>query len=636
MKPIKEILFVFIGLLLTSTLSAQAIKDSLSFTHSKYRKDIFSTSFEKRLNTYNLNNKLNYSLNFNKMFIGINSNYFSSVVTASDNNIKDELALSIIGEYRYSPIFRFGVLTQSGIYSDDRKIAINEASNIYSTLFAKYIPIDQLIITPYGGYSINRQLKENDQGAIYGGNIILDRYSLNEFQISSTLKLQNEDISPRTNSHQLATIRVKNNIDNTLTNLISAKYSNTKKDFYFEADSVTSNLYSISKNIQSRTEKKYFIEERIYSSRFASDLFFDLTGRVSARNIDRKTKFKNIQNIGISTYDSKIEEFRLDFSGTTEYRSDVFFGKVKIDYSERDENHSAKDLNGINPILFDQRIEQEKKKNNTSQYTTVSAFGNYFISAIDNITFSLLHRKLVYNTASEENFDDRDELLSIGRISYLRNVNHLFNFFVNLEGSFNHIVYLFAERSSNNNIRRIIKLSSGGEYSGSNIYSTNIFEVSANYTSYDFEDINPNSRSFSFRQFNAKDSTSIKLIGNLYGDFSGYVKLSEQGNFNWKNFSNNPDRFLAEYYLEPMFKIRKTNFRIGVGVRFFSLQTFSYTAENFKRLTDEYTSIGPITNFQMITQNVNINFYGWYEFINNQKNVKRGLANLSLSVNWKL
>ncbi|MCW8848749.1 MAG: hypothetical protein OQJ81_02125, partial [Melioribacteraceae bacterium] len=254
----------------------------------------------------------------------------------------------------------------------------------------------------------------------------------------------------------------------------------------------------------------------------------------------------------------------------------------------------------------------------------------------DNISFSMLHRKLVYNTPSKDNFDDRDELLSIMRLNYTRTFNNYFNFFVNLEGSFNHIVYIFAERSSNNNIRRIIKLNSGGEFRGSRLFSRNSVEVSANYTSYDFEDINPNSRSFSFRQFNIKDSTSIKIVGKVHLDFTGYIKLSEQGNFEWKSFSNNPDRYLAEYYFEPMLKIKADNKKLGFGIRIFSLQTFNYNFENKKYLTDEYTSFGPITDFSLQLPNLSVNFFGWYEFINNESNIKRELANLTLSINWKL
>jgi len=617
-------------------INAQAVKDSLSFAHSKYGADVFRTSLEKRLNTYNLRSNLNYSYNANSFFLGIDENYFSSLVRSGENNIKDEQAVSIIGEYKYSPKIHFGVLTQNSIYSNDRKIAINEASNLYSTIYTKISPIDQLKIVPYGGYSINKQVNEDDRGAIYGGNITLDRYKYSDFQISSKLKIQNEDISPRKNSHQIASVQIKNDLDYAITNIIIADYSNTRKDFYFDTDSTTAQMFNISRNIQSRTEKKYYFEERIYNSRFSSDIFFDLSGKISLRDIDRETKFKNLSDIGISSFDTRIEEFRIDLFGTTEYRTESFFGKIRIDYSEKEEKHSAKNLEKANPIIYEQRSEQEKKKNSAAEYTTISALGNYLISKNDNISFSILQRKLVYNTPSEENFDDRDELLSIVRLTYNRDFNHLFNFFINMEGSYNHIVYVFAERSSNNNIRRILKLSSGGEFDGSNLYSRNIFEVSANYTTYDFEDINPNSRSFSFRQFSAKDSTSLNFYNNVFFDFNGYVKLSEQGEFDWKSFANNPDRFLAEFYLEPMFKIKTDNVSMGVGLRVFSLQTFGYNSNNVKYLSNKYSSVGPITNFRLILPNLTLQLYGWYEFIKNEKNIERELANLTLSVNWNL
>lgn len=632
----KYILAAILLLLFTVTSFAQSIKDSLNFSHYNYQKDIFSTSFEKRINTYNLRTKLNYSYNINNFFLGVHENYFSSLVTANEKNIKDEQAISVIGEYRFTPFISAGILTQNSIYSNDRKIAINEASNVYSTLFAKISPINQLKIIPYGGYSINKQVNEDDRGVIYGGNIELEKLSVSNFLFNSTIKFQNEDIAPRKNSFQVASIKVKNDLDLSLTNLISADYSNTRKDFYFDTDSITSRMFNISKNIQSRTEKKYFIEERLYNSKFTSDIFFDIRGRVFLRDIDRETKYKNLSNIGLSSFDTKIEEFRLEFSGTTEYRSESFFGKLKLDYSEREEKHSAKYFDKANTILYDQRTEQEQKKNNNSEYTTISAIGNYFLTRKDNLSFSILHRKLIYNTPSEDNFDDRDELLSIARLTYTRTFNHLFNFFVNLEGSYNHIVYIFAERSSNNNIRRAIKLNSGGEFNSSRLFSRNSVEVSANYTSYDFQDINPNSRSYSFRQFNIKDSTSVKILGKVFLDFTGYIKLSEQGNFEWESFSNNPERFLAEYYFEPMFKIKTSTIKMGAGIRYFSLQTFNYNINNKKYLTNEYTSLGPITEFSVRLTNLSLHLFGWYEFINNENNIKRELANLSLSLNWKL
>jgi hypothetical protein len=620
-----------------STISfSQSVKDSLNFSQTNYLGKLFSTSLEKRLNTYNLNSRLSYSYNFDNFFVGIDEDYFSSLVNSTEKSIKDEQSLSVIGEYELSPIFQFGTLTQSNIYSNDRKIAINEASNIYSTFYSKISPTDQIKIIPFLGYSINQQVGEDDRGAIYGTNLEFDKYRFNEFLFDAKMKYQKEDIAPRKNEHQLAAMRVRNNLDLGITNIVSANYSNIRKDFYFDTDSLTSSIFNINKNIQSRIEKKYFVEERLYNSRFASDFFFDLSGSMSLRDIDRNTKFKNLSNISSSTFDTKIEEFKFDLSGTSEYRSEIFFGRIRIDYSEKEEKHNAKNIDGSNQILFEQRSEQEKKKNNSSEYTTISALGNIAITRKDNVSFSVLHRKLVYNTSSEENFDDRDELLSIFRISYIRTFNHLFNYFLNLEGSLNHIVYIYSERSANNNIRRILKLSSGGEFSGSTFFSRNTFEVSANYSTYDFEDINPNIRSYSFRQFSAKDSSSVSITKKINAEFTGYAKLSEQGDFNWKSFSNNPDRFLAEYYLLPMVSVKKDILKFGVGLRMFILKTYGYNENNFKYLSSDYYSIGPVSNFTLMLQNLNLYFNGWYEFITTEKDIKRELANLTLSISWNL
>jgi len=633
-KFLYEIFFFFI--LFSVNLFSQSVNDSLNFSFGKYRLNTFRTSFGKRLNTHNLQTLLSYSINNGNLSFGIRENYFSSFVNTQNKNIKDEQALSLIGEYHLSPFFQFGVLVQNNIYSDDRKIAINEASTLYSTIFGKITPLDQIKIIPFGGYSINKQVGNDDRGIIYGSEISVDRYNLNEFLITTKLRFLNEEISPRKNIRQFFGTHIKNKFNNSLTNVISGYYSRTRKDFYFDVDSVTSKEFNINKNIQSRTEENYSIGERLFSSKFSSDIFFDLSGRISYRNIDRDTRYHSASNLSVSNFDSKINELRLDFSGTTEYRSKLLFARAKFDYSQREEKHIAKPNSKINEIIFEQRTELEKKKNNTSEYATLSALANFDISKNDNLTLSILHRKLVYNTPSENNFDDRDELLSIFRISYLRNLNRFFDFFINLEGSINHIVYIFAERSSNNNIRRIIKLSSGGEFSGSKLYSKNTFEVSANYTSYDFQDINPNIKSFSFRQIAARDSSSLKLYNKIFLDVSGYLKFSEQGVFNWKSFSSNPDRFLAELYSEPMINIKHNNIKMGIGLRFFFLQTFNYDKKNIKYKASEYKSIGPITNFNIRTENLDLYLYGWYEFITTEKKSNREMANLKLSVNWRL
>jgi hypothetical protein len=250
------------------------------------------------------------------------------------------------------------------------------------------------------------------------------------------------------------------------------------------------------------------------------------------------------------------------------------------------------------------------------------------------LSFNLLQNKLKYDTQSLVNFDDRDELLSILRLRYSRQFTPFFLGFIYAEGTINHIVYLFSQKSSNNNINRIIRLQAGGNYSGKNISMLNSFEVSANYTVYDFEDLNPNSRSYSFRQFTALDSTRIVMSRILYFQLYGYVKLSEQGDFKWSSFSIRPARYLQEIYCEPKITFKYYDLFYSLGMRYFSLNNYNYKGKE-KIKNSEYYSFGPVIDiFLSMNRRLYLKIYGWYEFITTGGELKREQANLSFAMNW--
>jgi hypothetical protein len=252
----------------------------------------------------------------------------------------------------------------------------------------------------------------------------------------------------------------------------------------------------------------------------------------------------------------------------------------------------------------------------------------------DQFTFSLYQSKLIYDTQSEANDDDRDELLSIIRLRYSKLLTSYFTGFINAEATFGHTVYLFASRSSNNNQNRIIRLRTGGDYSGSIIKSFNSFEVSANYTVYDFEDITTNYQSYSFRQFTAIDSSTIQITNDVSLFIYGYLKLSEIGDFNWDNFTARPTRFLEELYLEPRFILNYERTIFSIGLRFFGLNTYSYQ-QTSKIPVSDYLSLGPIAVIDILAwKNLNIILRGYYEFITNTNIPDKQQASLFMQVNW--
>ncbi len=628
---------LFISILFFTQINSQVIRDSLSFLQSNYQNNFIHSDFNKQLNTYNYIGALQYHINSEKIFAGIETTFLSTINRGTTNNIKDESHFSFLAEYNLAKNLSLGTFVKNNIYSDDRKIDINKSTNINASIFSKLNLDDKLKIIPYFGYSTNKQVDESDNGNIYGIEGVLDNLIYSDLIFSSSGKFENEDILPRRNLQRLFNFNLLSELENSINNLVSTGYSDFRKDFYIPSDSITSGEFNVKNNIQSRIESNYFISDRLIFNPQNSDLTLDITGMATWRNIDRNTRYISLSNINSSSYDAIVEEFKIDLSSAVEYKTSWFRSLLRLSVAEREETHKPKFIEGTNRIFYEERERLENQKNNQSLLTTISLTSQIFLTDKSDLTLSLFHRKLKYDTQSEENFDDRDELLSLFRIMYSNQLTPVFKWFVNSELSLQHIVYLFSERSSNNNMQRFLKLSSGGSYRTKTIRSYNSAEVSANYTSYDFVDINPNSRSFSFRQFYLVDSTQISLSNKIAFDFNGYIKFSEQGEFNWTNFTGKPIRFLEEIYIEPKIIYFFDNWKFGVGIRKFSLSTFNYKEGTEKIKDTEYSSAGPLAEISFLFDySFTIYLYGWYEFINTQDGNKREIANLNLNIKWNL
>ncbi len=614
-------------------MNAQSEIDSLQFILVEKPLNLLSTKLDKQLNTYYLSSKLFYNQVFDKYSFDVTEDYNSTFIKSADKSIRDEQFFSASAAYNITQYFKAGFLGNNTILSDNRKIEINQASVSNVMVFSDLSPEPYLHISPFFGYSNNRQIGENDNGFIYGGEGLLDDLDISTFNLSSRLRFRNEDISPRKNLVRYFNLTANSIFSNDVSNYITSGYSQNRKDFYYSADSIISNEYDITNNIQSRDETAYLLEDGLTYNNLATDFGLDLKGRLDWRNINRDTRYHPVQVLSSSVFDSRIEELKFELESNLRYITSSFAGRLKVNYSERDEKHIAKNFLNTGSLFFDERQDIENQKNNNSARIAVSVQGDWNISGSDKISFSAYQNKLRYDTPGANNYDDRDELLSIIRLRYIRALTPFFNAFLVAEGTQSHIVYIFSEKSSNNNINRVLKFSAGGDYHGKNISTINTFEVSANYTVYDFRDLVPNLRSFSFRQFTATDSSTIRLSSKFSIKNYGYVKLSQQGELNWSAFSEKPTRFLQEIYSEPKLILSYNNVSFGLGGRIFSLLTFNYN--NREKIKDsDYLSLGPLTEILWIAENtIYFKIYGWYEFITVDKS-GRQQANLSFEVNW--
>ena len=612
-------------------LSAQKLTDSLDFYIDTKGKDNLTSRLEKQLNTYYFNTLFRLNGLTNKFLFDLNENFNSTLINSSEKSIRDEHNFNLKSEYQISDPFRVGLLASNNILSDSRKIEINSASISNAALFTNYSPISKITISPFLGYSVNRQVGEDDRGVLLGIEGMVDDLDLPGSRINADFRYRDEDISPRKNTLRNLTFLAASAFDENVTNNFGFKFYQTRKDFYYAADPATITAFNIINNIQSRTETGYLAEDRLYYNHVLQYLSLDFLGRINYRSIDRNTNYKNPAT---STFDTKINELKLEFESNTVITTEKFTGIVRVNYSERDEKNLAKDYAGSNETQYNLESQLEAIKNNTTNRGSLTLSGTYSFSISDRLFFSLFQNKLRYDTPSAANFDTRDEVLSMARFKFSHVFTPFFTGFVNFEGTYSHVVYIFSQNSSNNNINRVYRFSSGGEYMGKYLTSLNIFEVSANYTVYDFEDINPNYRSFSFRQFNAVDSTTLFLNRNFYISHYGYVKLSEQGDLRWASFSTKPTRYLEEIYSEPKLNYVISKITVGGGMRLFELNTFTYQVK-LRVPESQYVSLGPVAELSLIVDtSLFFRFYGYYEFISVNSISRRKQASFTIQTMW--
>jgi hypothetical protein len=631
---IKKISFVF---LLTNAISfAQLTSDTISFNFFYIPLNLFTTQFDTQLNIYNSIDELHYLGDTKDFFYKIDENYNSTVVISTDKSIKDAQYLSLYGGYKFSPLFDLGISVKNSILSDSRKIQINSASISDLVLFGRYNYNENIYISPAFGAENNRQVGVSDNGYVYGIEGLMNNQKFTDFEIYSFLRFFNEDISPRKNTDRNLKFSIKNDIDQGVSNQLSFTFIQFRRDFYYTADSITAADFDIVNNIQSRTETSYQVNEFInFENLFDDNITFNASGTLYWRNILRNTRYKSLNITSASIFDSEVNEDKFDLESNLLYKSDIFSGGIKAVYSERDEMHEAIYLAGVNQIFFDERQLLEAQYNNLSYRTTISIFSDLKLTDNDMISFKALQSKFRYDTPSANNDDDRDELLSILKLQYTRKINPFFEAFISTEGNFSKIDYIFASRSSDNNNNWVLKLTSGGNYEGKNLSSFNSFNVSANYTVYEFEDINPNYKSYSFRQFGFTDSSSYRFTSRISLKLHTYLKLSEQGELRWEEFTIAPTRYLEESFFLPSIEYKFSNLTMALGIRYFALKTYTYT-NSVKTPESFYSSIGPTTeiNIKIINQ-ASLSLSGWYEFINIHENDnKTENANLNMVVNW--
>jgi hypothetical protein len=466
------------------------------------------------------------------------------------------------------------------VYNNDTKSgsALSGFANLsnvtdgYAAVGGRHIIDGSLTIQADGGIAIRNNNIGRSSGPILLSQVTLSPSKLDEDNvIESSLKLDERRFSYQDeiyrNDNVSATLR--SNFSETGANLFRAGSSLKQRDFFYSLDSLTTVK-------QARNEILFDVYNEVRYPIVRDQLLSRLEVIVAPSIITRRTPGYDISSSASnSPFTSSLapsNTSRSDFGLTAvldllppdSSAKKGLSASLIVGYRERSENNTLEisEIGNSSSATIKSISDLLSASSFASDETSIIANTSYPTSLKGKFYAEFGSRIYRYDTPSEDNLDDRDELYSHGLLRYEHTFTSFFKASAGLRISQNHLVYLKSERSAQNNTINSIILSTSTEYRSDKVTNSLLGEVFANYTQYDFDlpsNVLSGTRDYVIRGMSLRDSFFVPFSLSS-GVRSGIelridARLSEQGSFNANAFSSRPQLGTQEFIAEGLVHI---------------------------------------------------------------------------------
>lgn len=571
--------------------------------------------FERNVNTYLWNANAQYLFNDNDLFLNLNNRFTSSLIRSQFKSFRDEQNFSIASSKKISDQISAAMEARSLILSDNQTLGSSNAG-IHSAAFGvTYRPEPNISLTPLIGMRFDKQQLERDEGMLYRFYADADSFDLSGYRTSFSGKMDQSDLEKRKFKNNFAEATIATEFARGSSDSVRIRWLNNRNDFYVPADSNILQEFGVNANIRTRNEQLWGIQN-ILKYEMGNGFSTQLDVNVESRIIQNNFRYKTFSVPTAIPFNTTVQEFRIEGGLNLHYGAEFGLASIGFYVGDREEKHQLEKIEGIDQQFQENRSHQESRLDNRAFRNSIVA--NLFsqITSSDEISFSSSVSLLRYDTPDTINTDDRDELLINISLKETHYFSHVFSASLTAEATFAHLIYISREKSANNNWNRIFRLSPALQYSPSeNFRMFNSFEVSANYTVFDFEALIPTVKSYSFRQVAFLDSTSYDLTNRVGLDMVAHVRVYERGELRWQEFSERPLQRIEEVTFSPQIRYSYGGeWYFAVGFRSFAQKRFRYT-NNVRQFESTLLSAGPTTNIviRLSTQSF-VEIRGWKEF----------------------
>lgn len=595
-----------------------------------------SAGFERNVNTYLWDLGGTYRLEENGWRIDADERFLRTLIRIDRNTIKDEQSFRLNTARRLTDGFAVTASFSSFIFSDNRALALNDLSTNKAVAGVEWDALPVLEIQPMAGVSFDNQQGILDRGFMYSGRARLHDLLLGRTAVQAELYSSAEYIDPRFQAEHRGSADFLATVGDNSINHTQLLVRQVRREFYLPFDSLFETRTGMENQIESREERIVTLSNTL-QYRILRPLELHATVDLTQRDIARARQRHDPQSDN-PFFDTDISEFHLNGNMRLQYdNSRGTQGMIRLELNERDENHTINPFEGASPVSIARQEMLEEQKNNSIQQTQLSFDISQSLGSRDTLSLSASTVKMQYDTPSDENYDDRDELWVLAGLRWIHRFSPRFQAGLSADLNMRHTVFIFAERSANNTWNRVLRLRPFTELRvGSGLVSHNAAEVVANYTVYDFETATLSQRSFSLRQLTISDSTTLHLGGEFWTEISLHLRFYERGELRWTAFTVRPVQFFDERTLSlSMLRIGRA-VRASVGFRLFEQRRYGYEGREKVR-SGLLRSYGPTGSLRLrFSPATDIIAEGWYQLTAENDGPRRTTPNLSLRVVWNL
>lgn len=612
--------------ILTWWLCANATAQFLPMSSSRLLpSDLTSLQFRQELNTYVWQYEIGRDLRItDRLSVALYEQFRSSMLRlhSEDDKWKDDQNLSIILNYRLFKSLALHAKLNSATFNDKQSGFNNDVNTHLGVLGFDFTPNSYFYSKAAIGPKWDVRFGYDDRGVNYRvemlGNELLWQGYNNRFHLT----LEQDNFAKRKNKDFNVNYYMTRTFAPGVADSLSVFTANRRRDNY---TSELSDIESLRENAKGFDNTLNYTINRWARMRLKNSLMFR---NVEVASIsDAKTKKRRKRNDQISDHAMILEMAGKRVKGhmmlayfAQEQKYDIDLGDANLPFSRR--TAFVTPNNQSNRLYFNTDIRMR-------------------FNPADSLYGYLSVSRFQYDTPDTNNFDDRDELRITSRVIW----SHYFSRFLKfeLESSVNlyHMVYIFGERSADNNWNRIWRLRPSLDYMPSDkirLYQS--FEVLANFVSYDFENDKSFTKSFVFRKFALDDSLRIKISKKKSFHMDYRLQTEENGQLFWDRWTERVLSTKVSHWLQGQFIFGITNkFQLAPGYTLYFRDEWRHETDNFgvekKEKYSSFSSHGPMMRiFYAPSKKLRIVFDSVRRSVRPQAQSRYFINTIDLKLDW--